>query len=138
MTVEATSVVWPLCTPLDLLADRMEMPRDGEIGDLAVVFQSGAYGRSASPRASRPCRPVWKCWCDRRGHVGRVPAARVSRKAAARWSRCDDEGVWMAHPVGEAELRLGGTVSGPVMMALADVALLRRRAGSAWAWSRWR
>ncbi|MFO1226653.1 PaaI family thioesterase [Roseateles sp.] len=43
-------------------------------------------------------------------------------------SRCtvesvDDEGVWMAHPVGEAELRPGGTVSGPVMMALADVAL---------------
>jgi diaminopimelate decarboxylase len=45
---EAASVVGPLCTPLDLLADRMDMPR-GEIGDLAVVFQSGAYGRSASP-----------------------------------------------------------------------------------------
>jgi uncharacterized protein (TIGR00369 family) len=27
------------------------------------------------------------------------------------------------HPVGRAELRPGGTVSGPVMMALADVAL---------------
>ncbi len=27
------------------------------------------------------------------------------------------------HPVGHAELRPGGTVSGPVMMALADVAL---------------
>jgi diaminopimelate decarboxylase len=47
-TVEAASVVGPLCTPLDLLADRREMPR-GEVGDLAVVFQSGAYGRSASP-----------------------------------------------------------------------------------------
>ena len=35
-------------TPLDLLADRMEMAR-GEVGDLAVVYQSGAYGRSASP-----------------------------------------------------------------------------------------
>lgn len=46
--VEAASVVGPLCTPLDLLADRMEMPR-GEVGDLAVIFQSGAYGRSASP-----------------------------------------------------------------------------------------
>ncbi len=45
---EAANVVGPLCTPLDLLADRMDMPR-GEIGDLAVVFQSGAYGRSASP-----------------------------------------------------------------------------------------
>ena len=45
---EVASVVGPLCTPLDLLADRMDLPV-GEIGDLAVVFQSGAYGRSASP-----------------------------------------------------------------------------------------
>jgi len=45
---EAASVVGPLCTPLDLLADRMEMAR-GEIDDLAVIYQSGAYGRSASP-----------------------------------------------------------------------------------------
>ncbi len=45
---ETASVVGPLCTPLDLLADRMELMR-AEIGDLAVVFQSGAYGASASP-----------------------------------------------------------------------------------------
>ncbi|HEV6967202.1 pyridoxal-dependent decarboxylase, exosortase A system-associated [Roseateles sp.] len=45
---EPASVVGPLCTPLDLLADRMEMAR-GEVGDLAVIYQSGAYGRSASP-----------------------------------------------------------------------------------------
>jgi len=45
---EAASVVGPLCTPLDLLASRMEMARADE-GDLIVVFQSGAYGRSASP-----------------------------------------------------------------------------------------
>ncbi len=45
---EIASVVGPLCTPLDLLADRMELAR-AEIGDLVVVFQSGAYGRSASP-----------------------------------------------------------------------------------------
>ncbi len=45
---ESVSVVGPLCTPLDLLADRMDLPL-AEIGDLAVVFQSGAYGRSASP-----------------------------------------------------------------------------------------
>jgi len=45
---ETASVVGPLCTPLDLLADRMEMARC-EVGDLAVVYQSGAYGRSASP-----------------------------------------------------------------------------------------
>ncbi len=46
---ETASVVGPLCTPMDLLADRMELHR-AEPGDLVVVFQSGAYGRSASPR----------------------------------------------------------------------------------------
>jgi diaminopimelate decarboxylase len=47
---ETVSVVGPLCTPLDLLADRMEMAR-AEDGDLIVVFQSGAYGLTASPTA---------------------------------------------------------------------------------------
>ena len=47
---ETASVVGPLCTPLDLLADRMEMAR-AEPGDLIVVFQSGAYGLTASPTA---------------------------------------------------------------------------------------
>lgn len=46
---ETASVVGPLCTPLDLLADRAELG-PAQIGDLVVVFQSGAYGRSASPR----------------------------------------------------------------------------------------
>jgi diaminopimelate decarboxylase len=45
---ERVSVVGPLCTPLDLLADRMEMAVAGP-GDLVVVFQSGAYGLTASP-----------------------------------------------------------------------------------------
>ena len=48
--VAACSVVGPLCTPLDLLADRMALP-DAEPGDLVVVYQSGAYGASASPAA---------------------------------------------------------------------------------------
>jgi len=47
---EVVSVVGPLCTPLDLLADRMEMSR-AEVDDLIVVFQSGAYGLTASPTA---------------------------------------------------------------------------------------
>ena len=42
------SVVGPLCTPLDLLADRMELPTLVP-GDLIAVLQSGAYGRTASP-----------------------------------------------------------------------------------------
>ncbi len=45
---EVASVVGPLCTPLDLLADRMEMAA-AQLDDLVVVFQSGAYGYSASP-----------------------------------------------------------------------------------------
>ena len=45
---ERASVVGPLCTPLDLLADRMDLAA-AEPGDLAVVFQSGAYGLTASP-----------------------------------------------------------------------------------------
>ena len=43
-----TMVVGPLCTPLDLLADRMDLPA-ADVGDLIAVFQSGAYGPSASP-----------------------------------------------------------------------------------------
>ena len=46
---ETASVVGPLCTPLDLLADRMDLA-EAEPGDLVIVFQSGAYGATASPR----------------------------------------------------------------------------------------
>lgn len=47
---ETASVVGPLCTPLDLLADRMTLAK-AVPDDLVVVFQSGAYGASASPQA---------------------------------------------------------------------------------------
>ena len=47
---ENVSVIGPLCTPLDLLADRMDLSK-AEVGDLVVVFQSGAYGLTASPTA---------------------------------------------------------------------------------------
>jgi diaminopimelate decarboxylase len=47
---ETVSVVGPLCTPLDVLADRMDLPA-AQAGDLVVVFQSGAYGLTASPTA---------------------------------------------------------------------------------------
>jgi len=46
---ETVSVVGPLCTPLDLLADRMRMSKLVE-GSLVAILQSGAYGRSASPQ----------------------------------------------------------------------------------------
>jgi diaminopimelate decarboxylase len=45
---ERASVVGPLCTPLDVLADSAELAR-ADAGDLIVVLQSGAYGFSASP-----------------------------------------------------------------------------------------
>jgi diaminopimelate decarboxylase len=47
---ETASVVGPLCTPLDLLGDKMQLPR-ADVGDFVVVFQSGAYGLTASPTA---------------------------------------------------------------------------------------
>ena len=55
---EVVTVVGPLCTPLDVLADRMDLAKT-EIGDLIVVFQSGAYGLTASPTAflSHPLCP---------------------------------------------------------------------------------
>ncbi|TQV74137.1 pyridoxal-dependent decarboxylase, exosortase A system-associated [Aliikangiella marina] len=46
---KAVQVVGPLCTPLDLLANKYELPKI-DIGDLIVIYQSGAYGFTASPR----------------------------------------------------------------------------------------
>jgi len=46
---EVASVVGPLCTPLDLLAEGAELAV-AQPGDLVVVFQSGAYGLTASPQ----------------------------------------------------------------------------------------
>jgi diaminopimelate decarboxylase len=48
MPEETVDVVGPLCTPLDTLARNVALPR-AEIGDLFGIFQSGAYGLSASP-----------------------------------------------------------------------------------------
>ncbi len=48
-TAESVTAVGPLCTPLDTLADKMQLS-DPQIGDWLVVFQSGAYGPTASPQ----------------------------------------------------------------------------------------
>ena len=45
---ETVAVVGPLCTPLDVLGRGVRLPRT-DVGDLIGIFQSGAYGRSASP-----------------------------------------------------------------------------------------
>ncbi|MDR2261123.1 MAG: pyridoxal-dependent decarboxylase, exosortase A system-associated [Azoarcus sp.] len=57
LKAEAVTIVGPLCTPLDVLAERMVMAR-GEPGDLVVIFQSGAYGATASPQAFLGHPPV--------------------------------------------------------------------------------
>lgn len=46
--VETVDIVGCLCTPLDRLGDNVALPQ-AAVGDLVVVFQSGAYGASASP-----------------------------------------------------------------------------------------
>jgi diaminopimelate decarboxylase len=48
-TRETVNIVGPLCTPLDSVADKMPLP-ETDVGDFVVVYQSGAYGYSASPK----------------------------------------------------------------------------------------
>ncbi len=45
---ELVDVVGPLCTPLDVLARQVLLPK-AKVGDLFGVLQSGAYGRTSSP-----------------------------------------------------------------------------------------
>jgi diaminopimelate decarboxylase len=45
---EVVNVVGCLCTPFDLLGDKVELPR-ADVGDFIVIYHSGAYGPSASP-----------------------------------------------------------------------------------------
>jgi diaminopimelate decarboxylase len=59
---ESASVVGPLCTPLDLLADRMDLAVAAP-GDLVVVFQSGAYGATASPQGFLSHPPPLEVLC---------------------------------------------------------------------------
>lgn len=46
---ELVTAVGPLCTPLDILADKMQLPT-ADVGDWLVVYQAGAYGPTASPQ----------------------------------------------------------------------------------------
>ena len=46
--VEQVEICGPLCTPLDIVAAKVTLPK-AEIGDVIAVLQSGAYGASASP-----------------------------------------------------------------------------------------
>jgi len=46
--VATVDVVGPLCTPLDVIARDVALPK-AQVGDLFGIFQSGAYARTASP-----------------------------------------------------------------------------------------
>jgi diaminopimelate decarboxylase len=52
---ELVNIVGPLYTPLYVLADKVMLPKSS-MGDYVVIFQSGAYGTSVSPKnfLSRP------------------------------------------------------------------------------------
>lgn len=60
VATEEVQVAGPLCTPLDTLGRGIVLPV-AKAGDLLVVFQSGAYGATASPQAflsHPPCPEV--------------------------------------------------------------------------------
>jgi len=46
--LETVQIVGPLCTPLDILGKTLDLPK-AQVGDLVCVYQSGAYGLTASP-----------------------------------------------------------------------------------------
>ena len=46
---EKVEIVGPLCTPLDIVGAKLDLPV-AEVNDYVVVFQSGAYGATASPQ----------------------------------------------------------------------------------------
>jgi len=68
---ESVDVVGPLCTPLDTLARGIVLPH-AEIGDLVGIFQSGAYGRSASPVGFLSHPLPDEIWVDAAQHA-RIP-----------------------------------------------------------------
>jgi diaminopimelate decarboxylase len=59
-TQQEVTVVGPLCTPLDLIGDRI-LISSLDVGALVAVLQSGAYGKSASPEqflSHPPCSEI--------------------------------------------------------------------------------
>ena len=56
-STETVTVVGCLCTPLDLLADKVTLP-EAHPGDVIAIFLAGAYGASASPAAFLGHRPA--------------------------------------------------------------------------------
>jgi diaminopimelate decarboxylase len=63
---EAVTLVGPLCTPLDIFGRNLPLG-NVQVGDLVVVFQSGAYARSASPLSFLGHPSPAEVWLDQRG-----------------------------------------------------------------------
>jgi diaminopimelate decarboxylase len=63
---EKVDVVGPLCTPLDTLGRDIHLP-SAKPGDLVGIFQSGAYGRSASPLGFLSRSTPAEIWIDSEG-----------------------------------------------------------------------
>jgi diaminopimelate decarboxylase len=61
---ETVDIVGPLCTPLDTLGRSVRLPK-ADIGDLVGIFQSGAYGRTASPLGFLSHNTPAEVWVDR-------------------------------------------------------------------------
>jgi diaminopimelate decarboxylase len=40
----------PLCTPIDITSEKIQVPEDIAIDDLVGIFNAGAYGFSMSPQ----------------------------------------------------------------------------------------
>jgi diaminopimelate decarboxylase len=65
---ETVTVVGPLCTPLDRLADRVALPT-AAVGDVIAIFASGAYGATASPSGFLGHPPVRELLIGRPDHA---------------------------------------------------------------------
>ena len=77
---ETVDVVGPLCTPLDTLARSVRLPH-AEIGDLFVIFQSGAYACSASPLGFLSHAAPSEVWVDDGSHKAiHRPAPNAERR----------------------------------------------------------
>jgi diaminopimelate decarboxylase len=63
---EVVDVVGCLCTPLDVLARGVRLPKV-EIGDCVCIFQSGAYARAASPLYFLSHRSPAEVWVEEEG-----------------------------------------------------------------------
>ena len=65
-SIDVVNMVGPLCTPLDTLAKDITVPL-AEVGDLVGIFQSGAYGLTASPLGFLSHRAPPEVMIDDRG-----------------------------------------------------------------------